>query len=1209
MSIPPNILELFESKDKANVENKNKTGSRTSVTSHSTVDSRAPGGQGMNFGNQPNIGATGGTPVNNMNPSEGGMRFQSFNSLLNQSNDFLMMNKGQGADLNTSNMSNKDSRNMSLNNLSRDSGHMDLNTSNRRNTSSRANAKTSKNYQVTLNEDISLIERIEIMLNQITMNHNKSCPFCSKIIDIKKCNFQNISALLSNTSKKYYLTHFDCYLKSNSNPASAKIIPLTNIVEARVNSQINSLSNIDTSNFLRSDRRAYFVSIEGYHPISSSLLFRIDKICHGLEHATHRNQMLYLNLVNKSSSIFEPTSYMVPYSEFRMVVTIHMSHASEDPFTYEYLIDFSQVKLSSDQKNKFAEVHCFQDGNSIMIASQIVFDPNSELSSGLNYKMNLDSSFQSTGSAANPKPDFGKNVFVSFKYFTISLPLKRIERRIKESIPASTPVVEETLYNKVAKPTQMISPMNVPLQQQKKPHSRLQLNPNAPLFSNASGQPQSFEPQRFEGPQQQFGPGAETNYGGGRTMFQNLPTNFPQNMTPEQGAQFNMQSQLQEFNKPRPGPPQGQQQAQGGQGEFMPPGLFGFGAQGSQGGMNFGARGQQGASFENRQPQGQGYQGYDERHEDQNILTSEQFNEGIESNLPDEAGYPNEMYQQEMGFLGEKEPTITRKRPSNLYTAVLSGKKREDSTPNSPSLSILQKNYFSAASTPRSAYDQGGLDTPLSQSGNEFAEESNPPLSEDMIENFRLEDHLGELVEFAKTYNGSRILQKFFPKANQNQVEQVIQEIEDKLEELMLDPYANYMFQTLAQSCSGDQRYFLLKKISPSMVEISCDRKGTHSLQALIALVSRESEEQLLRDTLKDHIVELSFDPQGTHLIQKLIVSISNDNIDFIFEPLVNRFVEVANHSFGLCGLKQLITKIDKIPEMRRRLIRLLYDNLENLIQNPYGNYALQHALDTYQGDCNPLFEKTFDRIVQYSNQKFSSNVIEKCLVITSLELKRRFVQEIIRNDRIAELMKNKYGNFVLLKALKSVDTEDRQVIMQSLMRNLNSVSMAKYKNSWTKFIEENPLRVPSAQTKKHSLFRHNSGNSENMTSTMEKENVDMQSKSFEGWNDPRKDNLKNMPKGLGGEEKSRFYQGNVGGFGGNMTYAEDLGKMGFGDYSQEEREGGVSKENIMDMRMAMGSRDNQQMGAKKGMKVAHNQKFYDDKNQHSNKWGFNNFY
>lgn len=85
------------------------------------------------------------------------------------------------------------------------------------------------------------------------------------------------------------------------------------------------------------------------------------------------------------------------------------------------------------------------------------------------------------------------------------------------------------------------------------------------------------------------------------------------------------------------------------------------------------------------------------------------------------------------------------------------------------------------------------------------------------------------------------------------------------------------------------------------MVEIACDRKGTHALQALIALINRDVEEDLLRDTLKDHIVELSFDPQGTHLIQKLIVSISLNNISFVFEPLVRRFVEVANHSFGLC--------------------------------------------------------------------------------------------------------------------------------------------------------------------------------------------------------------------------------------------------------------------------------------------------------------------
>jgi len=109
----------------------------------------------------------------------------------------------------------------------------------------------------------------------------------SLVIDIKRCNFQNISAFFSNTTKKYYLTHFDCYLKSNSNSNSSKVLSLLNISEAKINSQISNLTNIETSNFIRNDKKAYFVNIEGYHPISSLLLFKIEKICNGLEHASH----------------------------------------------------------------------------------------------------------------------------------------------------------------------------------------------------------------------------------------------------------------------------------------------------------------------------------------------------------------------------------------------------------------------------------------------------------------------------------------------------------------------------------------------------------------------------------------------------------------------------------------------------------------------------------------------------------------------------------------------------------------------------------------------------------------------------------------------------------------------------------------------------------------------------------------------------------
>jgi len=341
-------------------------------------------------------------------------------------------------------------------------------------------------------------------------------------------------------------------------------------------------------------------------------------------------------------------------------------------------------------------------------------------------------------------------------------------------------------------------------------------------------------------------------------------------------------------------------------------------------------------------------------------------------------------------------------------------------------------------------------------------------------------------------------------------------------------------------------------------VRIACDRKGTHSLQAIVSLVSGDSEEKLIRDSLQGHIIELAFDSQGTHLIQKLIVAISLNNIGFIYQPIVERFLEVANHSFGLCVLKQIITKVESAPELKKKLIKLLYDNLENLIQNPYGNYALQHALDTYQQECSSVFEKTFDRLVQYSNQKFSSNVIEKCLVVSAPEYKKTFVKELVKGDRMTELMKNKYGNFVLLKALKSVNTEERQTIMQSLVKNLNSVSMAKYKNSWAKFIEENPLKVPGvSQPAKHSIFRQNSGSQQFENN----ERFDQTNRPLEAWNDPKREVQKGGPK------------------------------IREGDFGQDNR---ALKENIQGQ---------QQFGAKK----IGNQKFYDEKGQHNpNKWGFN---
>lgn len=47
-------------------------------------------------------------------------------------------------------------------------------------------------------------------------------------------------------------------------------------------------------------------------------------------------------------------------------------------------------------------------------------------------------------------------------------------------------------------------------------------------------------------------------------------------------------------------------------------------------------------------------------------------------------------------------------------------------------------------------------------------------------------------------------------------------------------------------------------QIAPKLVEIACDKKGTHALQALVSLVNCAEEEELIISTIKNNILVLT---------------------------------------------------------------------------------------------------------------------------------------------------------------------------------------------------------------------------------------------------------------------------------------------------------------------------------------------------------------
>ena len=46
-------------------------------------------------------------------------------------------------------------------------------------------------------------------------------------------------------------------------------------------------------------------------------------------------------------------------------------------------------------------------------------------------------------------------------------------------------------------------------------------------------------------------------------------------------------------------------------------------------------------------------------------------------------------------------------------------------------------------------------------------------------------------------------------------------------------------------------------------------------------------EEEELKLGIKDHIIDLAFDGNGTHVLQKVLLCLKEENIDFIFNPIL----------------------------------------------------------------------------------------------------------------------------------------------------------------------------------------------------------------------------------------------------------------------------------------------------------------------------------
>jgi hypothetical protein len=314
----------------------------------------------------------------------------------------------------------------------------------------------------------------------------------------------------------------------------------------------------------------------------------------------------------------------------------------------------------------------------------------------------------------------------------------------------------------------------------------------------------------------------------------------------------------------------------------------------------------------------------------------------------------------------------------------------------------------------------------------------------------------GTFISLMKSQQTSRILQYYLDKTPNDVIHLIFSEFSNQVDSLLLDPYANYFCLKIFYFLNFNDRIVFLKKISPILDVLCVNKIATYPIQCIIEQLISDEEKNIIVNSLKKNLMKLCFDVYGAHVIEKLIINFGYEkHLENILNFISENFLFLSNNSNGLCIVKKTIILEYKLKGERfNSLKKILINKALELIQNPYGNYALQTAIDNWNlNDIKEIYPMFYGKCLVFSIQKFSSNVIEKCIQ-KSEEFTLKFINEICSDENsICILLKNNYGNYVIQTTLKVCDKPKRVILISLIKKNLILINDKKLTNKWRSII------------------------------------------------------------------------------------------------------------------------------------------------------------
>ncbi|KAM1114741.1 hypothetical protein ACFX19_005570 [Malus domestica] len=208
----------------------------------------------------------------------------------------------------------------------------------------------------------------------------------------------------------------------------------------------------------------------------------------------------------------------------------------------------------------------------------------------------------------------------------------------------------------------------------------------------------------------------------------------------------------------------------------------------------------------------------------------------------------------------------------------------------------------------------------------------------------------GELVRISCDMHGTRAVQKVIETLKTpEQFSMVVSSLKPGIVMLIKNTNGNHVAQRCLQYLTREYREFLFVAATTNCVELATDRHGCCVLQKCLSHSDAEQRNRLICKITSNALI-LSQDPFGNYVVQFVFeLQLPWATLD-ILDQLERNYGDLSVQKYS----SNVVEKSLKYAceERRIRIIQELIENprLDQVMQDPYGNYVVQAALSQSKG-------------------------------------------------------------------------------------------------------------------------------------------------------------------------------------------------------------------------------------------------------------------